>query len=108
MNALSIAKLNLAASCGAPGSEKSCHEPRVCVSNSSTSARTVRLLDRSGPKLNALQKSDESARSSIFGDAIAAPNHKYPESGSSTCCHGRVAVLLRTGIGVLLRSARMQ
>jgi hypothetical protein len=33
---------------------------------------------------------------------------RYPESGSSTCCHGRTASGLRTTIGSPAVSARMQ
>ena len=48
-----------------------------------TSSSTVRLLESDGPKL----KDSQGAYSWVKTSA----KRKYPESGSSTCCHGLVA-----------------
>src|SRR5690242_18862559 len=72
-----------------------------------TSSCTVRFESSCGPKLKAdANRSASNGRSA--GHASTAASHKYPLRGSSTCCHGRVAVLLRTPIARDADKARMQ
>src|SRR5450756_471823 len=66
-----------------------------------TSCSTGTALSGSGPKFHAPPYHAESR-------ASRAPSHRYPDSGSRTCCHGRTEPGLRTTIGLPSISARMQ
>ena len=72
------------------------------ATSASTTSFTGRASSARGPKLNASQK-----RSGASAPARRAPRSRYPESGSSTCCHGRTARGLRTGMGRRAASAAM-
>src|SRR5450830_1288030 len=66
-----------------------------------TSCSTDTAFSGSGPKFHAPPYRAGSL-------ASRAPSHKYPDSGSRTCCHGRTEPGLRTTTGFSSASARMQ
>src|SRR5262249_49914300 len=74
---------------------------------SCTKSSTLRFDSFPGPKLNA---ESYNCRSNGRSDGFAstAASHKYPLRGSSTCCHGLVDILLRTGIDCPICRARTQ
>src|SRR5471032_1604920 len=84
VSAFSILRLSSVASCLAAGAGAVIQDPDP---NSAmirlTTSSTERALVRAGPKFHACRGSASPPRS-------AAPSVRYPDSGSSTCCHGRV------------------
>src|SRR5258706_14683192 len=72
---------------------------------SSTSCFTLLLFVTCGPKLNASQKV-----ATFSADELNnfSPSRRYPLSGSSTCCQGRVELGFRTAIGELFCRSRIQ
>ncbi len=61
------------------------------VTGSSTKSLTV-LCSPNGPKLKASQKTSAFPGRKLLGFVYCRSRWRYPEIGSNTCCHGRVAL----------------